>query len=170
MSATQHQRLLGFFSCPNTRSNACCNTSSKTSSKHIGCWSSVCCEGTRRWLGQCALSLPVSTLGLNPLPLVYDGSYDKRVTRQVKTLHVILGQPRDVCCLLLSVPGRAGRADPHLGETSPEPECDPFYSSHHAATPHRAARHTCRPRLTMSFSYNTQRRHLSAYYSSLTLS
>ena len=36
MSATQHQRLLWYFSCPNNRSNACCNTSSKTSSKHIG--------------------------------------------------------------------------------------------------------------------------------------
>ena len=111
MSETQHQRLLWYFSCPSNCSNACCNTSPKTSSKHIGAAFAVRGreDGWRsaryRFM---FLLMGLSNIGLNPLPLVYHGSYDKRVTRQVKTLHVIVGQPRGVCCLLLSGQGRAG--------------------------------------------------------------
>ena len=160
MSETQHQRLLWYFSCPSNCSNACCNASPKTSSKHIGAAFAVRGreDGWRsaryRFM---FLLMGLSNIGLNPLPLVYHGSQDKSVTRQVKTLHVIVGQPRGVCCLLLSGQGGLTRT---WAETSPQPECDPFYSSHHAATPHRAARHTCRPGLTMS--NNTQRSYLSA--------
>ena len=166
MSATQHQRLLWYFSCPNNRSNACCNTSSKTSSKHIGAAFAV--RGREDGWGSARyrfLFLPLAWIHCL-------WSIMGHMTRgwQDKLKPCMWFSDSPVMFAVCYCQCRAGRLTRTWAETSPEPECDPFYSTHHAATPHRAARHTCRPRLTMSFFYNTQRRHLSAYYSSLTLS
>ena len=127
MSATQHQRLLWYFSCPNNRSNACCNTSFKTSSK----------RGREDGWGSARyrfLFLPLAWIHCL-------WSIMGHMTRgwQDKLKPCMWFSDSPVMFAVCYCQCRARRADPHLGRDQPRTWMWPilFHSSRRRAAPRR---------------------------------